>query len=264
MINNSKLPSHAQLKTLSNFLTNVCSAAHPFTITQTHGFLCAVVTAPCALRLNSYIPLICGSNKDWDSLAKIYPLKQLVKATGVILEITKDIKYKFKKGLPLVPLLWDNKTNKIVKYQTATLELVSEWCDGYLKAVTLDPIWRKDPKANELLLPFALLTNSFTLIGKPDEENKIITDDLPYKIQTKLTLPVYISCLYNFWSEARKNPISRHNKLYENISTAETRDKTNLKPLTMQDQRLLDGEACPCGSGIQFNECCGVPNRTLN
>jgi len=264
MTNNPKLPSYARLKTLNNFLTNVCDPAHSFNLTRTHGFLCGMETVPCGLAPKNYIPILYGSDNDRPDPIKNYPLEYLEEATAIIEEITGDIRYRLNKERLFFPLLWDNKTNNRISYKTATLELLGYWCDGYLEAATLDPIWKNASEENKLLLPFAVLSGAFTLIGKYDEKNKPITDDLPYKIQTKTLLPAHIASLYNFWSEGRKNPIALYNKLYGNTPLIKTRNKTNLSPISWQEPRDVRERTCLCGSGRQYDECCGASNRILN
>ena len=53
------------------------------------------------------------------------------------------------------------------------MELVGEWCDGYTIAVELDPKWSADrDEGAKMLLPLAVLADLFSLVGKPNPNNK--------------------------------------------------------------------------------------------
>jgi yecA family protein len=138
MIDPFKDPDKAQLKQLNDFLTDIYEDAEPLSITQVHGFLCAIATAPCTIMPSKYQPVLFGGNSEFQSI------QQVKNILGIITALANSINSELKTEAPFVPLLWDN--NDIVDYHAASLELIGKWCDGYIIATKLDPKWSKDQR----------------------------------------------------------------------------------------------------------------------
>lgn len=248
-----KKPDKKSLEEFSDFLTDTHEDAKPFNLTKAHGFLCAIASAPCMIMPSKYQHVLFGGYPDFQSEGQI---KNII---GIMAAISNSINSELRKETSFTPLLWEK--NDIVNYETASLELLGEWCDGYTIATELDPKWSVDHKGISMLLPLATLASVFNLVGKPDINNggKIITDDLPHKLAIKETLPDHLISIYKYWSEFRKNPTP----VYGNQKPP-MEETVKMKPTTRSSYKIGRNELCPYDSGKKFKHCCGSSDRVVH
>ncbi len=242
-----------ELSLLSSFLTAKYKDAKPMNLTQTHGFLTAITSAPHIIMPSKYQPVLLGGYPEFNSM------QQAQEIMGILTVFGNQINHLIREEKPFVPFLWQD--NKSVNYDIASLELIGEWCKGYLAAVSLDPIWSSSEQAISCLLPFSVLAGKFNLIGGLDNDGNTITDDTEHKKLYKEKLPLYITEFYDMWKEHRKNSVP----IYGADKPKGFKEEENiLSPIRRTKSKVGRNELCPCGSGNKFKKCCGSHDRVLN
>lgn len=246
------------LQYLNYFLTAKHDDANPLNLTQTHGFLCAIASAPCLIMPSKYQPILLGGYPDFQSMGqaqKIFnTLSSLYNNANNMLEENK---------YPAL-LLWE--ADNVVDYDEAPLKMVEDWCKGYLQAVELDTTWRSDKKALLLLVPFyQLLTDDEVLATEPDEKNQFIEDVPSFKQSIKTCLPKAIKDIFEYWKDARKNALSRKTIRGDGPPPEMFRQqKEERRYISKNLPKIGRNEPCFCGSGIKFKKCCGSPERVIH
>jgi uncharacterized protein len=230
--------SKRELQTLNVFLTAEYDDAKPLNLTQAHGFLCAIASAPTMIMPSKYQPILFGGYPEFKTMEQVQSIM------NITMMFYNSIVSMLSKNKPFVPLLWDDG---IVDYRKASFDLVGQWCDGYLRCIGVDPIWSTDENAINHLFPFCVLADSFDLVGGLDDKGNVIKEDSWHKAKYKKELPLYIKYFYKLWREHRANP----RPLYGNNDSV-------IRPKTGRN------EACPCGSGKKFKKCCGSPSRIVH
>lgn len=232
--------SKKELQKLNAFLTAKYNDAKPLNLTQAHGFLCAIASAPTMIMPSQYQPVLFGGHPEFESMEQA---QDIINLTMIF---HNSIVSMLMGNKPFIPLLWDDG---IVDYDKASFALVGQWCEGYLRGTEVDPIWLNDDNAIAHLLPFGVLAERYDLVGGLDDKENVIQDDYQYKVKYKKELPTYIKQFYEFWREHRKSPQA----LYAND-----------RPITRAQPKTGRNEACPCGSGQKFKKCCGSPSRVIH
>jgi len=240
-----------ELCLLSSFLTAKYEDAKPMSLTQAHGFFAAIASAPHIIMPSKYQHVLLGGYPEFTSM------QQAQEIIGILIAFGNQINQLIREDNPFIPFLW--KDNESIDYNIAPLELVGEWCNGYLAAVSLDPVWSSNEKAISCLLPFSVLANKFDIIGGYDNNDSIIVDDTEHKKLYKEKLPQYINEFYNLWKKHRKHavPIYGNNKPKDFVEE-DVQTTRRMKP------KVERNELCPCGSGKKFKKCCGISNRIFN
>ncbi|MGC8483735.1 MAG: UPF0149 family protein [Thermodesulfobium sp.] len=230
LVSNNPL-SLNEIRLLNDFLCASYEEASPMNFTTAHGFLCAIQTCPNLIMPSLWQPILLGGHPEFSSE------KQLITIMDLILRLSNQISEELRRsGTPFNPLILYQ--NEIVSYERAPLELISEWCTGYLAGTRLDPLWASNEDAVTPLIIFAILSGQFDLTKKgKDEKGNPIQDDTPYKEKMRLALPNFIAGLYNFWKEERQ----RSNPIYGDQAP---------------HFRAGRNDPCPCGSGNKYKKCC--------
>lgn len=240
------------LQQLSCFLEAQYEDAKPLNLTQAHGFLCAIASSPCLIMPSKYQPVLFGGYPEFDSM------KQAETIIGLVDSLYSVINSDLNKEKVFIPLLWQN--NNVVTYDESPLELVGDWCKGYLTAVKLDPVWSSNKEGEEYLVPFRLFGDKqFSLIGELDEDGKAITNDLEHKLSCKKMLPKYVNTFYHRWSSCREDPTV----IYGNQMPPEV-ELEKIDPTTRSSFKIGRNEPCPCGSNLKFKKCCGIASQTIH
>ena len=119
-------------------------------LTEFHGFITAVVTAPNMIKFNEWQHILFGRDIIFQSKSQEYLIKNLLlqvnNQTIIDLMSTKEFE----------PLLF-NGAHKI-SYREGEYSLIKEWCRGYFYASQLDELWVANDEAMNQLVPFIILT----------------------------------------------------------------------------------------------------------
>ncbi|MEI8055102.1 MAG: UPF0149 family protein [bacterium] len=241
-----------ELRRLNEFLMAKHKDAKPLSITQTHGFLCAIASTPCLIMPSKYEPVLLGGYPEFQSL------KQAKEILSIISAFYNSINTELGENTSITPLLWIN--DNIVDYANAPINIVEEWCTGYLLAARLDPTWIADEKSLGLLAPFIeLITNNTILASEPDNNNQFIDiNDVPkFKQTLKKGLPNTIKEIFEYWKEARKNPKCIR-------GDGPPPEMLEQEKFVHHIPKIGRNDPCFCGSGIKFKKCCGSANRKMH
>lgn len=188
------------------------------------GFFFAVATAPDLILPSRWLPLALGENPGY--------------ATR---EQAKDV-------LELVMRFY-NECVRAAKSEDFALLLyrrddggddLQTWCAGYLDGVDLSvPSWHEtgDPdEVDELLFPFVVLADEL-----PDGERRQFRpaewQDLVRSCEE--TIGDAIVEVREYWNLVRNPP----------------------QTVRRESPKVGRNDACPCGSGRKFKQCCGAPER---
>lgn len=242
------------LQSLNKFLTADHKDAKPLSLTQTHGFLCAIASSPCLIMPSKYQPVMLGGYPEFQSM------EQANEILSIIHNFYNSINSSLRKSVNITPLIWDNIG--LVAYNDAPIKMVEKWCEGYLLAASLDPTWsaarHTDKKVIALLAPFIILTKEDTVLAnEPDENGQPIDISAisNYKQSLKKELPRIVNEIFEYWQEARKNP---------KCIRGEAPPPEIHKEVVQRIPKTGRNEPCICGSGIKFKKCCGSHDRKLH
>lgn len=223
-----------ELYKLDNFLKTTVKPEERLTASEIHGLICGIVSSPNVIMPKHWMPLIIGSNPDFESIDEANEVMQIV--TRINNAISYDLHNENDVDMPLL------EDELIYNYNTASDQLISEWCSGYLRATTFEPLWNKDNSI--LLLPFAVLSGEFDLTKLIDNNSQAIEDDTEYKEQLRDELMDYIYDVFYFWEEKRLK------------KTFHRRASTKIK--------IRRNDPCSCGSGLKFKKCCYVGPKAVS
>lgn len=230
-----------EFKKLHDILSLNCQSEKPMSLTQVHGFLTAIVSAPNMIMPSQWQPMLFGGNPEFQSKEEFIVSFEL---TG---RWHNSINDAIKNNDTFEPLLF--KDNTIVPLQDASIELVGEWCNGYMQGADLDEFWSTDDAAIESLYPFAILSGQVEIVDKSENG---IEEANNQKIKMLEKLPIYIKKIYEEWLSLRK--LSMINKRY-GTPAINFNDDINL-PYEREGIKTGRNDPCPCGSGKKHKKCC--------
>lgn len=225
--------SEPQLVKLNAFLSTPFAEAKPMTLTQAHGFLCAILSAPNLIMPSQWQPVLFGGEPEFNSMEEAQEI------IGTLMQLNNQTSRQLRGEEKLELLLWEQ--NKNIPLSECSFELLAEWCKGYLQGAQLDPLWCTDKEAITLLLPFGVLANQFDLRGDKDADGNIIHDDMPFKKEYKNHLLEYIEDNYYYWEDYRNNPMPIYDEQ---------------EPYQRMFVKVGRNDPCPCGSGKKYKKCC--------
>ena len=117
-------PSKEELQQLEEFLTAEHTDVKPLNLTQAHGFLSAIASAPSLIMPSKYQEVLLGGHPEFASL------KQAQAIMTTIILFHNGVVHSFSEKKEFFPLLWEK--GEIVDYNKASLILVGQWSAGYL------------------------------------------------------------------------------------------------------------------------------------
>ena len=107
-----------ELQQLNTFLATDHKDAKPLNLTQTHGFLCAIASAPSLIMPSKYQPVLLGGYPEFKSIEHAQSI------SSIILTLYNKINDELIEGKMFSPLLWKNKS--VVDYDVASLDLMKQ------------------------------------------------------------------------------------------------------------------------------------------
>ena len=223
-----------ELKQLGSFLEDSFNEqGQAMSLTELHGFLCAVVSGPRMVLPSLWLTRVLESGFTFDSQEELGVLITLV--SRLHNQIFSDLR----ESSFFDPLLFEE--GEVVPYESASLELIREWCFGYLEGTSFDPLW-DDEDMEVYLLPFACL------VGALDIEEDSPFEEGGEKVQeVRDLLPELISSVFHFWQEDREEGEPLQNDASWVSESFVTKTGRN--------------DPCPCGSGKKYKKCCLKMNR---
>lgn len=223
--------SEQELARLEELLASPIFNVKAMSLDKLQGLLCAVVSAPDTIPPSQWMPEVFKSGPELESRERAQEFMTLMMRfyNGVASELGENRPIKF----ILKPR---SAADQRPDYQT--------WCEGYILGWGLSAEEWLSPgnePLKKLTFPILLLSGAF----KEEAERrgkKYLPDDEYAKLQQECadTLPRAVAGIYQHW-HSRTKPV----------------------PAKRETPKVGRNEACPCGSGLKFKQCCGK-ERTLH
>lgn len=223
--------SKQELAALEEGLASLAFKGKAMGADKLQGFFCAVASAPDTIPPSRWIPEVLGNDSPYQSL------EQAQEFLALMMAFYKSVAAALEENRPpefiLKPI---SDTDQRPDYQT--------WCEGYILGWGLSAEeWLSPGKEQlkKLTFPILLLSGAF----KEEAERRgkeYLPEDEYAKLQKECAdmLPQAVMGIYDFWITRRKTAPARRDA-----------------------PKVGRNEACPCGSGKKFKQCCGK-ERTLH
>ena len=233
------IPSKEDLTFLHNFLSR--SEGGISTIYAIHGFLTAIISTPIDVPANEWLPVLLNIDPTENLFSQKPIFLNEEEAPKVILgfhNLKEYITHVLKSNdlyYPLVSI--DNPKLPMFEADPAH---AAEWCNGYLHAVDRYlQAWSSVKNVFVPLVPFAVVSGMYPYeeLVKGLDQFLDKNADMKYNMET---IPKTVKSLYRYWQ----------------VNRYRDNDK-NFKPSDDLKKSFKNwNEACKCGSGKRFGECC--------
>jgi uncharacterized protein len=233
-------PTEEDVQYLEEFLDSDACSDSSMTIAMLDGFLCAIVSGPNMISPSHWMPLVWSSAEE-PQPPKFESDKQASRLLGTVFGLMNDIVHSLSSEPDEHMLLVD----QIELESGETVELIDEWCLGYLQGVGLD---------EESWLPLMVerddLFATLLMFGTNDEldddsDNSDDSDDSQDDVQNQ---PIDKSEL----SAEQLNEYSAN--LHEVIPEIYAYWLSKRTPVRVAP-KLGRNDMCHCGSGKKFKHC---------
>lgn len=224
--------SEAELDRLEELLHSPIFKDEAMQLDELQALICAVVSGPEMIPPSVWLPAALGENPAYASENQANEVLTLV--MGFYNDIAKT--------------LLDNDDWELILYpfgdDPEELDFAT-WTDAYIYGSQLGGDWYAAAGENAedlsaLLQPFFLLNGMLKVDAENQHERWMsIAEERLAISRAQEELPELVSEIYNFWRDQRSG------------------EETQRPAESGLD--LLD--ACPCGSGKPFKQCCGSPER---
>jgi uncharacterized protein len=224
-------PTEEDVQYLEEFLDSDACSDSSMTIAMLDGFLCAIVSGPNVISPSHWMPLV------WSSAEEPQPPKfesdtQASRLLGTVFGLMNDIVHSLSSEPDEHMLLVD----QIELESGETVELIDEWCLGYLQGVGLD---------EESWLPLMMeredLFATLLMFGTNEDPDDDGDDDAPIDAIDKSEL-----------SAEQLNEYSAN--LHEVVPEIYAYWLSKRTPVRVEP-KLGRNEMCHCGSGKKFKHC---------
>jgi uncharacterized protein len=217
-------PTEEDVQYLEEFLDSDACSESSMTIAMLDGFLCAIVSGPNMISPSHWMPLV------WSSAEEPQPPKfesdqQASRLLGTVFGLMNDIVHSLSSEPDEHMLLVD----QIELESGETVELIDEWCLGYLQGVGLDDdSWLPLMMEREDLFATLLM---FGTNEEPDDDDPIDKSELSAEQLNEYSANLHevIPEIYAYWL-SKRTPVRVEPKLGRN-------------------------DICHCGSGKKFKHC---------
>lgn len=223
--------SKQELTKLEELLASPTFSGNAMSLGKLQGFLCAVISSPDIIAPGRWIHEVFKMGPEHESMELVQEFITLVMRfyNGVASELSENRPIKL--ILRPIPV-----TNQQPDYQA--------WCEGYILGWGLSTEEWLSPgnePLKKLTFPILLLSGAF----KEESERrgkKYLPEEEYAKLQQECAdmLPKAVAGIYHYW-HVRTKPVSAKREV----------------------PKIGRNEACPCGSGLKFKQCCGK-DRTLH
>lgn len=223
--------SKQELSRLEELLASPTFNGKAMSLDKLQGFLCAVISAPDTIVPGKWMQEVFNIEPEHESMEQAQELMTLLMC------FYNDVASELVVNQPIKFILKSHPDgDPVLDYQT--------WCEGYILGWGLSAEEWLSPgnePLKKLTFPILLLSGAF----KEEAERrgrKYLPDDEYAKLQQECVdmLPKAVAGIYQYWhSRAKPGPSKR------------------------ETPKVGRNEACPCGSGQKFKQCCGK-ERTLH
>jgi uncharacterized protein len=222
-------PTEEDVQYLEEFLDSDACSESSMTIAMLDGFLCAIVSGPNMISPSHWMPLVWSSAEE-PQAPKFESDTQASRLLGTVFGLMNDIVNSLSSEPDEHMLLVD----QIELESGETVELIDEWCLGYLQGVGLDEeSWLPLMMEREDLFATLLM---FGTNEEPDDDDDALVDAIDKSELSAEQLNEYSANLhevvpeiYAYWL-SKRTPIRVEPKLGRN-------------------------DTCHCGSGKKFKHC---------
>lgn len=223
--------SKQEFSKLEELLASPIFNGKAMSLDKLQGFLCAVISAPDVIPPSQWMPEVFKIGPEHESIEQVQYLMTLM------MRFYNDVAAEFCENQLIEFILKPRSaTDPRPDYQT--------WCEGYILGWGLSSEEWLSPGSEplkKLTFPILLLSGAFK--EEAERRGKEYLSDGEYKkLQQECadTLPKAVTGIYRYW-HSRMRPV----------------------PTKRETPKVGRNEACPCGSGQKFKQCCGK-ERTLH
>ena len=231
MKNNLNPPTEAELDWLENtLLDRIDEHADTrgkdegvFDLSTLDGFFTALVSGPEMISPSLWLPSLWGDYEpEWKSR------QEAEKVLGLLLRFMNSVSaFLLKDPQNFEPMFMERHSSG------QSYLIVDDWCDGYMRAVTLTAEqWQIDsPEMSKLLAPI----RAFTAGDEMDKFDQLADEEIE-KLQKAIKPNVL--AIHAYWLRQR---FATH---------------PQTKPLRHDERHVGRNDPCPCGSGKKYKQCC--------
>lgn len=216
--------SAAEIEWLDDFVGSENFLLEAMSVPRLDGFMTALVIGPDPVPPAEYLPEIWGMSLDGSPFEDA---EQEEFVTALLERHWNTIAIRVEHGSPVRPPLLDD----------ALSDDASEWANGFMLGMAIrERGWQKlirDPQGAALVGPIACLAAS-----AEDTDEAELSPEAVAEIVAQL--PELVAGIAAFWRARKAAPAPR------------------------QANTTGRNDACPCGSGKKFKQCCGAPGRVLS
>jgi len=247
--------TEADLDRLEALLDSDIFNGQAMLLDELQAMLCAVVSGPESLSPSVWLPVVFGENPSFENEA------QANEVVDLVMRFYNDIAEK---------LASDDDWELIMYPFTDDPEELdfATWADAYIYGSQLGSNWYDAvgdhaEELTELLQPFFLLSGMLKEDAKTRGEPWMsATQELLAIENAQNDLPDLVSAIHDFWrakrasdeaieDDARKKPGSMSKPQSPKSHLGEIGEA----PMASRN------DACPCGSGKKYKQCCGSPEK---
>ena len=210
---------------------------------ELQALLCAIISGPVTASPDDWLPIVFGENPAFENEA------QAAEVIGLLIRFYNDLAEKLDTGEGWEIILYP------VDDDPDELDF-STWADAYIYGSQLTCNWYEAvgdhaEQLTELLQPLFLLNGMLkedTLQrGEPwmsDAQEEAAIES------ARNELPDLVEAIHDFWKA----------KLASDASIADELRRKGVM-MTAEFTSVSRDDACPCGSGKKFKQCCGSPEK---
>lgn len=219
--------SDQEFNELDHFLLSERCPDDAMTMDMLHGYLTAIVIGPEIIPMSQWLPHVWGD--DPDAAPQFESAQEFEHIIELLLRFSNEIAITFEVAPKDFEPLYCESRHGGKKVIDAEGWACGFWEGMQLRPEAWMPIWESE--LSPLLRPFYLLgadeieKEELKLVQTPTQREKLA-------IEIEANLPK----IHAFWHERRKPAI---------------------EPVRREAAKTGRNEACPCGSGKKFKQCCG-------
>ncbi len=238
--------SEADLDRLEELLDSEIFKGEAMLLDELQALLCAIISGPEPIPPSDWLPVVFGDDPAFESEA------QTSEIIDLLMRFYNDLAERLAAG--------DDWELILYPYADDPEELdFATWADAYLYGSQLgcnwyDAVGDHAEELTELLQPLFLLS------GMLKEDALQRREAWMSAAQEKLAiasaqeeLPELVSAIHDFW---------RAKEASDEAISDDTRKKGKIQLGSMGETPAAGrNEACPCGSGKKYKQCCGSPEK---
>ncbi|MBL8476317.1 MAG: UPF0149 family protein [Methyloversatilis sp.] len=233
--------SPPELDTLEDFLASPQFEYRAMELPMLEGFLTALVIGPRMVMPGEWLPRV------WDRYdAAVAPdfadAGQAARITSLLMRFMNGIVDTF---------LNDPGAFQPI-FRQPERRGAPEWCEGFLAGTAFceaewAALWDEEPAL------FAPLMRLGT-----DEGRAMIREDGETEVWMKLVQPMLVA-IHEIWLQARTVPPGSGDE-----GAFDDDDAPGEEPFVRREPKVGRDDVCPCGSGKEFEKCCGGGDRSVH